>query len=619
MEKKELKGQYDIDLGDELKPDPDEVKKAKGVIQHFQKAFNLMKMYPVENPSIKEAIITFDDKLKEFLDQYDEFRISIQEFSFSYQGEIIYQDKMKKRSLPFLFFKDGMRELSFHEGLDEKESRDFLEVIKKDFDLPSDYSDVISSLWEKDFTHIRYLVLDEFLDSDIGEGKEEDEGIKVDRKGLSSGVIQLSKVDQKDIFDKSQILRFYSGAGGGTGSGGMGTGSGGEGTGSEESSESPDSVAEIPVLEEDELPLIESLIQSNRQVSPLDELITLLLEILFLEEKDEKFSDVLDVIEGCFIKVVFRADFSLALSILDQIQELKEMLASKSTEKVKILERIPKRAGDKNSLAALKQLFLNKKIEDVDSFFKYLGVLGSGTIPLVCDIWEITGDPYIRAKASELLRKMGQKNIASLVNLAHVKDTTLTREILSIVTKEGEKSEIHHFLDFVDHSNKKTRWEAILALGKVKDEASNKILLEFLSDSDAKNRTIAAKKLLYFGDQSSLDHVMQLVQKKDFKSRGREEKKYLLKFLASTKSPEVSALFRSFLKRKSFFSRASRKEIRLLAVSALEAMATPEAVKALEEGTKIRKKTIRQACFLSLKNIERKAERKGVNKSEQDG
>jgi hypothetical protein len=48
-------------------------------------------------------------------------------------------------------------------------------------------------------------------------------------------------------------------------------------------------------------------------------------------------------------------------------------------------------------------------------------------------------------------------------------------------------------------------------------------------------------------------------------------------------------------------------------------MATPEAKMALEKGTKIRNKTIRQACFSSLKKIEQKAERKEVNKSEQDG
>ncbi len=124
---------------------------------------------------------------------------------------------------------------------------------------------------------------------------------------------------------------------------------------------------------------------------------------------------------------------------------------------------------------------------------------------------------------------------------------------------------------------------------------------------------------MYFGDQSSLDHVMQLVRKKDFIRKGREEKKYLFEFLASTKSPEASGLFQSFLKRKSFFSRARQNEIRLLAVSALKAMATPEAKKALEEGTKIRNKNIRQACFLSLKKIEHEIERKEVNKREQDG
>ena len=55
MEKKELKGQYNqctIEKGDELKPGPDEVKKAAGVVQHFQSAFNLLKMHPMDDPGI---------------------------------------------------------------------------------------------------------------------------------------------------------------------------------------------------------------------------------------------------------------------------------------------------------------------------------------------------------------------------------------------------------------------------------------------------------------------------------------------------------------------------------------------------------------------------------------
>jgi hypothetical protein len=112
--------------------------------------------------------------------------------------------------------------------------------------------------------------------------------------------------------------------------------------------------------------------------------------------------------------------------------------------------------------------------------------------------------------------------------------------------------------------------------------------------------------LKYRRDKTTLNHVIQLTQEKDFMSRGKLEKKALLSFLARSKNGEVSALLCSVLKKWSILSMAKQNETRLCAVSALETMATPEAMDIIKEGTKIRNKTIRNACNLALRRIAKK-------------
>ena len=148
--------------------------------------------------------------------------------------------------------------------------------------------------------------------------------------------------------------------------------------------------------------------------------------------------------------------------------------------------------------------------------------------------------------------------------------------------------------------------DELFPVSKIKDKTANQILIKFLSDKDGEVRTRAAMNLKYLGDKTTLDSIVQLAQEKDFKSRGKHEKKAILNFLASTKNGEVSALLGSILKKWSIFSMSKQNETRICAVSALETMATPEAVDIIMEGTKIRNRIIRQACKLALKKIAKK-------------
>ena len=69
-----------------------------------------------------------------------------------------------KESLAFVFFKDGIRELQFSKGLEFKEIVDFLNIVRKSDFLNRMEDDLVTLLWEKDFSHITFTTVDEFLE-----------------------------------------------------------------------------------------------------------------------------------------------------------------------------------------------------------------------------------------------------------------------------------------------------------------------------------------------------------------------------------------------------------------------------------------------------------------------
>jgi len=590
MDSQKFEGKNASGSEGEPKTDSLEVKKSKEVIKRFGNAFSSMKIYPPENPAVKKSIETFTEKIKEFLDEYEHLDITVEEFNLSYKGEKVFQDEEKMKNLPFLLFKDGMRELSFHKGIDEREIQDFLETVKADSNLPPEDSDVVNSLWMKNFAHIRFFALDEFLDTKIGNESEEVD-FKYDKETFSTGEVNLTTEDKIDLYKRSVALGLRL------------NNHKGKKEGKEERSE--DIALPWPNLavDESEIPEIESMLSESRVKSRLTELINLLFEILFLEERHDRFSATLNVLNQCYKEVVHKSDFSEAFLLLNHVQELKEMLSSQFKEKEKLLERFLKKEKEEYSMTRLKKLFLDKRIEDFESFFQYLKLLGPDTLPLVGDIWHHSDNSLIRLKASDFLEEIGKNDIPALVYLAKDSRLSLAKEVIAILGKIGSKEAIHHLEGFVDHPNKAIKLETIQSLKKIADGACNKILVKFLHDEEEEVRARAALSLKYFGDNKISGSVMQLAENKDFKKRSKVEKKALLNFLAKTKNSEICSLLQSLLKKWSILSRAKQHETRLCAVSALETMATPEAVEVLKEGTQLRNKKIRRACNLSLRKI----------------
>jgi HEAT repeat protein len=574
----------------EFLPEAASIKKAKEVLNHFVKAFASMRIYPAENPTVKSLMNTFGDKMQKFLDEEEELKLIVNEFSITFMEETVLQDGQKKASLPFLFFKDGIRELAFYKGLDKEELQDFLKVIKDNADLPPDDSDIVNSLWIKDFPHIRYFAVDEFLDPVIeGEGGEDEAHFNIDKQELTKGKIKLTSNDRKELRKRSVALGLNS-------------------TDTDEEEEDNKVGLEdisLPFQMSSgnggESPMIESMLAEHRAASPMTEMVTLLFEILYMEDRIDAFSSILNILDQFYKEVVYKSLFALASLILTRLQELANLFSGQFEEKKEWLERTLQNIKSESSLAYLKKLFMNGQITDFDSFFRHLKLLGPSTIPLMADIWEETEDPIIRLKASNLLYELGKKDIASLCTIAQDHRVLLTKEIVGILGKIGDTKALPFLKKFAGHENKELRLSVIHALGTIQDERTNTTLIEFLSDRDGEVRTRAAMGLKHCDDQTTISRLIQIAEKRNFKERLKKEKRALLEYLAETQSQEVSALLRSIMKKWSIFTKTKQNETRLCAVPALEKMACPEARRILEEGARSRNKTIRKACCLSLR------------------
>ncbi|MBI5049990.1 MAG: hypothetical protein HZC11_03730 [Nitrospirae bacterium] len=144
----------------------EEVTKVKHIIQTLLKAKKNIRLYPANNPiyvkTIDDTFTVFD----EFLNYKDKLVFKIKQNDIFYGSDQVYHNPEKENNFALLFFKDGIRELSFKKGLSKHELEDFLKSIAVDLDRETIDDDIVTLFWEMDFTNIKYIVDESFLTED---------------------------------------------------------------------------------------------------------------------------------------------------------------------------------------------------------------------------------------------------------------------------------------------------------------------------------------------------------------------------------------------------------------------------------------------------------------------
>ncbi|MBN2245365.1 MAG: hypothetical protein JW755_05935, partial [Candidatus Aminicenantes bacterium] len=123
------------------------IKKTSDIFNLFARTFSQIKIFSAEHATVTKFIDQLYTYFRDFLNAHEKLEIEIDETSFIFMKEEIYREDNIQKSLPFLFFKDGMQMLFFYKGLKRAEFQEFLDVIRKESFLPAEESDVVNAMW----------------------------------------------------------------------------------------------------------------------------------------------------------------------------------------------------------------------------------------------------------------------------------------------------------------------------------------------------------------------------------------------------------------------------------------------------------------------------------------
>jgi hypothetical protein len=125
------------------------------------KAVRAHQMYLPNNPVYRAAVDAVRAAFKPVWEQSEHFSIAFTETEVKWNGVAIMAELTKSAdSLPWTFFKDGIREISLKQGFEEEELGKMLDILQRARNAAPEQDDLLTMLWEADFVNLRYRYVD---------------------------------------------------------------------------------------------------------------------------------------------------------------------------------------------------------------------------------------------------------------------------------------------------------------------------------------------------------------------------------------------------------------------------------------------------------------------------
>ena len=577
----------EILLTEEVETD-DEILLAKELTSFFIKAIKAFRFYPPDNPTLKGLRDQLPKRFQFFLDKYHSFVLQISESTLSFKGKILYENSNMKNNLVFLLYKDGLREIGFMKGLEEWEILGLIDIIIiRNDSINQLEDDLVTLMWEKDFIHISYLAIDEFLEEmpilipeGVGQFRENlvfkpiDHDVDVDL--LEEGAEKLG-LDEFLFNPIEEIHPFVTNR-------------------------------SVYSLTPDDAERLRKDVESEIEPAFVFNIIDTVFEILILEKEPEPYQDAANILNKILDAHLTMGEFKKASDLLKRIYMLLKSDGLPDWQ-IEIIRKLIVGAGEEQRIEQIGRILDHGdgiRLEVVDSNLRdvigYLELLHRNSIkPLIKLLGELKKSKTRRV-IYDALSEIGKNAIEIFTPYLDDPRWYLVRNITHILGRIGKEEAFPHIQKAFQHEEFRVRREAVQSLGLIGGPEAIGLLVKALIDGDARIRAMAAISLGKAGEQAGLGPLLEVVQSKEFPKKEPAEIKAFFDAIGMMGSNEAIPALQQVFEKKSWFERGKAGDLRLGAAQTLAAIGTPEAMAILEDGKNSKEESLREASRQALKS-----------------
>lgn len=546
------------------------------------KALRAFQLYDENNPVRQRFVESLRQAVAQLWTELDRLTLSVEEDRFVLGDQEVYRAESRSDSLAFLFFKDGVREITFLPGLEGDELVRFLGVLQRARKLTPEGDDLLTVLWEEDLQFFQYQYVDflaegvdlpvpgagntqqemkAVLEAETAEGSEEEEEEAPPRPGQQAEQAAQPKTVSKDDFNPT----LYS-------------------------------------LDPRELQTLKAELEKELHRDLRNDVLSALFDRLEEAHLPERQSEVLGVLATLLPNFLSRGALTAATRILEELRKLEAMPGvfdeQRLTESRALLDEVSAPDAIGELIQALYDGSIRATPQQLAAFLRFLR---AGALFPLLRASETVEHKELQAVLRASVKGIAERNRGAVVRLLSEQDPIVASGAARLagdmqITEAGPA-----LAGLLAHYDGKVRLAAVEAAVSLKASTAASALQDTLDDPEREIRIAAARALAALRYTPAAGRLEDILNSKEIRAADITEKVAFFEAYGTVSGDRAVPMLDKLLNAKGFLGKREPSEIRAAAALGLGKVGSPAATASLKRAAQEEDAVVRSAVNRAMR------------------
>jgi HEAT repeat protein len=567
------------------------------LLRQLDKTVRAHQLYMHNNPTYLKALETLRAAFAPVWAEADSLALSVSDAKFTWFGVPVHdQPERASDSLPWTFYKDGLREITLTPGFEGPELELLLDIIPRVRKAAAHEDDLITLLWEQEFTHLTYRYVEL-----AQEGVPIDPSAQPGRWPVEAGAVV------EDPRGAVEEARREAAAHGSEQEGAPGA-PGGDGP--EELKQSPSGIVKMEdfdstlyMLDDSEISYLRAETEREYATDLRRAVLAGLLDVFEIQADPAVRAEVAHDIEALTLHLLAGRQFSNVAFLLREIGTVLERAKDLTPEIRDRLTNLPDRLSDPAALSQLLQAMDEAETlpprGDLDELFAQLRATALGT---VFGWLASTTNAKLRPLLEGAAERLAQSNTGELVKLISAAEQLVAMEAIKRAGGLKTAAAVPALGKVLGEPHRDLRVAAVAALVEIGTPGAMQALEKALEDSDRDVRVATIKALTQKAYKPALPKVSTLVKTSQVRDADRTERLAMFELFGTLCGDGgVSWLDELLNPKGGLFSKKHDPQLRACAAVALGRINTQRSHEVLQKAVGEKDVVVRNAVTRALK------------------
>jgi HEAT repeat protein len=538
------------------------------MLRHLARSIKTHQLYLPNNPIYQRAIDNLRAAFAPIWPHTPEIVLSITEAEFRWFGRAVMHEANRSESLPWQFFKDGVRELTLTQGIEDDELVALLRILQRVKNAAPEEDDLLTLLWEQEFTRLKYRFVDINLDSNASF----DASVEPPKERTLPIIDDIRAEEAAEPERKSGIVRLE------------------------------DLDATLYFLDEKEIDYLRGAVAAEQTIDMPRNVLAILLDIFEVQENEKVREEICGILESYMLNLLAGGAYGSVAYLLAETEALMARAVALTPAHKQRLFALPTSLSDPSVLSQLLEaLDQSDAIPDQTELDALFDQLRGGVLGTVLGWLKQAQKPELRTALERVAARMASSNSGEMMKLIGSSDPSVAIEAMRRAGELKTAAAVAPLAKVFQQPNVELRLAAAQTLSEIGSAGALRLLETALNDDDRDVRIAAVKALGIRGHRAALPRVEAVVRGKTVKGADLTEKMaYFEAYGALARDAGIPPLDK-LLNKRSFWGRRATPELRACAARALGMIGSADALETLRRATRDRDPMVRSAINRAMR------------------